>query len=145
MLTKRGNDMDLGQIKAAVESGKTVHWNNENYVVEKVDGQWLIVSKVNDYKIGLTWSDGVTLNGYLHDFYIPAENGDDIVSQRPMTVKEMEEIEAVGIELEVGKQYVVAETRSGRKSLLPDGCSFTVACWDSKVGWVGMSSPPDGF
>jgi len=62
--------MTLQEIKAAVEAGKAVHWSNDAYkVVKDKLGQWLIVCTLNDYTIGLTWQDGVTLNGREEDFY----------------------------------------------------------------------------
>jgi hypothetical protein len=64
--------MTLDEIKAAVEAGKTVHWSNEGYTVIKDSlGQWLIVHK--DMTIGLTWRDGVTMNGEPEEFFIAEE------------------------------------------------------------------------
>ena len=63
--------MTLEQIKAAVESGQTVHWANDGYSVVKDNlGQWLIVYDQNQNAIGLTWKDGKTMNGEGHQFYI---------------------------------------------------------------------------
>lgn len=63
--------MTLQEIKDAVESGKTVHWATELYVVKKDSiGQWLIVCTHNGNCIGLTWLDGVTMNGKEEDFFI---------------------------------------------------------------------------
>ena len=63
--------MTLEQIKKAVESGKPVHWSNSLYRVIKDEiGQWLIVCDSNQYCIGLTWRDGVTMNGKPEDFFI---------------------------------------------------------------------------
>ena len=63
--------MTLEQIKAAVIAGKTVHWANDGYIVQ-VDntGQWFILFTRNNHYIGLTWLDGVTLNGKPEQFYI---------------------------------------------------------------------------
>lgn len=62
--------MTLDQIKQAVQQGKTVHWSNEGYrVVCDKSNQWLIVFHTGDC-IGLTWRDGVTLNGKEHEFYV---------------------------------------------------------------------------
>lgn len=63
--------MTLQEIKNAVESGQVVKWSNDSYDVVK-DGldQWFIVCRFNDYAIGLTWRDGVTLNGKEEQFYI---------------------------------------------------------------------------
>ena len=72
--------MTLAEIKAAVDAGKTVHWSNEGYTVihdtsNKCD-QWLIAfdhgGRHANY-IGLTWQNGVTVNGKPEEFYIAAE------------------------------------------------------------------------
>ena len=63
--------MDLQTICGSVIQGKTVHWSNENYVVIRDDiGQWMIQCVKNGHCIGLTWSDGSTLNGKEEDFYV---------------------------------------------------------------------------
>jgi hypothetical protein len=65
--------MTLEEIKAAVEAGKTVHWSHEGYtVIKAVKGdhvQWMIVHE-QGHAIGLTWRDGVTMNGKPEDFFI---------------------------------------------------------------------------
>jgi hypothetical protein len=33
-------------------------------------GQWLIVCSLNGYTMGLTWRDGVTMNGKESEFFI---------------------------------------------------------------------------
>lgn len=62
--------MTLEQIKSAVSEGKTVHWKNDAYLVT-VDGigQWFIACHRGS-AIGLTWRDGVTLNGKPEDFFV---------------------------------------------------------------------------
>ena len=67
--------MTLQEIKDAVESGKTVFWASRSYKVvrdELHDGtvQWLIVCTVNNSAIGLTWQDGVTMNGEPEQFFV---------------------------------------------------------------------------
>ena len=65
--------MTLDEIKQAVSDGHTVHWSNPGYtVIEDSIGQWLIVCNFNDSCIGLTWSDGVTMNGEPDQFYVLA-------------------------------------------------------------------------
>lgn len=62
--------MTLDQIKAAVDAGKPVAWQNPGYrVIKDRIGQYLIVNEWNDYAIGLTWRDGVTLNGRPDEFF----------------------------------------------------------------------------
>ncbi len=62
--------MTLNQIKKAIDAGKQVRWSNDNYrVINDSIGQYLIHSQCNDHYIGLTWRDGVTLNGKEDEFY----------------------------------------------------------------------------
>ena len=67
--------MKLEEIKEAVRNGKNVKHQNELYDVvlshyKNGEENWLIVCKANKYAIGLTWADGVTLNGKEEEFYI---------------------------------------------------------------------------
>ena len=74
--------MTLTEIKAVVESGKTVYAGSPGYIVLKDNlGQWLIKYRGSDYCIGLTHRDGVTLNGRPEDFWI-AEGIEDNLFQR---------------------------------------------------------------
>ena len=67
--------MTLEEIKQAIEDGKTVHWASKAYVVIKDSvPQYLIHCVLNNNYIGLTWRDGVTLNGKEEEFFI----GEDI-------------------------------------------------------------------
>lgn len=63
--------MTLEQIKAATLAGKVVHWKNPAYIVIHVPatGQWLVRHQAGDC-FGLTWADGVTMNGSESDFYV---------------------------------------------------------------------------
>jgi len=75
--------MTLEEIKAAIESGKHVCWSNRAYdVIKDKLGQWLIVcgrsseksfsalrANLNGYTCGLTWLDGVTMNGNPDEFF----------------------------------------------------------------------------
>lgn len=51
--------MTLAEIKAAVNGRDTL-------------GQWLIICDSNESCIGLTWQDGVTVNGKPDEFFIGA-------------------------------------------------------------------------
>lgn len=63
--------MSLEAIKAAVSDGKRVCWKSEAYeVISDTLGQWLIRCTMNNSCIGLTWADGVTMNGKEADFFI---------------------------------------------------------------------------
>jgi len=66
--------MELAAIKSAVLAGGTVHWASSAYVVthagDDVDRGWCIVCVQNGSAIGLTWRDGVTMNGDAVDFYV---------------------------------------------------------------------------
>ena len=64
--------MNLQEIKAAVLAGKTVHWSTTAYAVrynERGDC-FNIVYTPDGNCIGLTWRDGVTLNGKPKEFFI---------------------------------------------------------------------------
>jgi hypothetical protein len=63
--------MTLNQIKHAIAQGKRVYWDNINYeVIQDEGGQYLIQCKSNNHCIGLTWADGITLNGKEEDFFV---------------------------------------------------------------------------
>jgi hypothetical protein len=68
--------MTLEEIKAAVEAGKTVYHQTDDYQVIKDGlGQWFITYLHGSrYTIGLTWRDGVTMNGKPEEFYIGEES-----------------------------------------------------------------------
>lgn len=62
--------MSLAEIKAAVERGETVHWQNGLYSVIKDNiGQWLVRCSSNGHCWGLTHRDQVTVNGKPEQFY----------------------------------------------------------------------------
>ena len=66
--------MNAQEIRAAVEAGKTACWANRGYRV--IDGGiagYLIECQSNGHCIGLTWNDGVTLNGKPEEFHIGEE------------------------------------------------------------------------
>ena len=63
--------MTLSQIKTAVDQGKTVYWGNKNYqVIKNKFGDYIIYMASNKNEIGLTWVDGVTMNGAEEDFFM---------------------------------------------------------------------------
>lgn len=62
--------MTLEEIKAAVLAGHTVCHNNPAYEVRHQNGDFDIVCTLNGYTIGLTWIDGVTMNGKPEEFFI---------------------------------------------------------------------------
>lgn len=62
--------MTLEQIKTAVDAGQAVYHQSVAYEVRKWnDGRYMIVCTFNDHAIGLTWLDGVTMNGTPEQFY----------------------------------------------------------------------------
>ena len=66
--------MTLTEIKEAMSEGKTVCWSNDRYTVKPgADGDLVIHCATDYHQIGLTWRDGVTLNGREEDFYIKGE------------------------------------------------------------------------
>jgi hypothetical protein len=70
-----GPDMKLNEIKEAVLAGKTVHWKNGAYRVTHSPrtNSFLIECVLNGDCIGLTWTNGVTMNGEEKDFFVAAE------------------------------------------------------------------------
>jgi hypothetical protein len=70
-IRQEGFKMTLDQIKQAIARGDSVHWVNSAYDVtrDKI-GQYLICCNHNESCIGLTWRDGVTLNGAEDEFYL---------------------------------------------------------------------------
>ena len=62
--------MNLQQIKKAIADGKKVYWASALYeVIKDSRGEYLIKCSSNGHCIGLTWADGVTLNGKESDFF----------------------------------------------------------------------------
>ena len=62
--------MNLQQIKESVKNGIPVYWVAVYYkVLVDKKGQWLIKCTLNGSCIGLTWADGVTLNGKKSEFF----------------------------------------------------------------------------
>jgi hypothetical protein len=64
--------MTLDEIKDAVRAGKRVCWSNRGYEVRHwpINDEYVIVCVSNDNAIGLTWMDGVTVNGRPEEFFI---------------------------------------------------------------------------
>lgn len=64
--------MKLAEIRRAVDEGLMVHWQSQEYEVirSSMHPFYLIRSRATDHCIGLTWADGVTLNGKEEDFFI---------------------------------------------------------------------------
>jgi len=76
--------MNLTEIKTAVMAGKTVHWASDAYVViyaPRIE-EFLIKCLLNDDCIGLTWKDGVTMNGKPSQFFVPFQKGSKPVTPR---------------------------------------------------------------
>lgn len=59
--------MTAQEIKQAVDNGKTVYYQSGSYKVIKSRDEYLI--KCGSHCIGLTWADGITLNGLEKDFF----------------------------------------------------------------------------
>ena len=63
--------MNLEEIKQALIQGKKVCWSNDGYeVIGSEQKGYLIQFIPNGHCIGLTWADGVTLNGKESEFYV---------------------------------------------------------------------------
>ena len=68
--------MKLERIKSAVNAGLQVYWTHPGYTVQADLGAasgfsivWALGSPTEN-RIGLTWSDGIRLNGDPDDFYV---------------------------------------------------------------------------
>lgn len=62
--------MNLQAIKAAISDDQIVHWKNSSYTVKLDQSSRYVIVCTNGSTIGLTWNDGVTLNGKEADFYV---------------------------------------------------------------------------
>jgi len=63
--------MTLPEIKQAIEDGNKVYWTHEGYeVVKNTADRYSINCTINGSCIGLTWTDGVTMNGGESDFFV---------------------------------------------------------------------------
>ena len=62
--------MNLKEIQQAIDEGQTVCWSNDGYTIAKSDTGNYYIAHFSGSIIGLTWLDGVTLNGKECDFYI---------------------------------------------------------------------------
>ena len=73
--------MTLKEIKAAIAEDKRVYWSTDLYeVILDHIGQYLIVCKSNGNTIGLTWMDGITMNGEEKDFFIKERTVGSVMS-----------------------------------------------------------------
>ena len=62
---------NVDEIKKAVDDGLDVRWSNDNYkVIKDANGQYLIMSQINNHCLGLTWRDEQTMNGKSSEFYV---------------------------------------------------------------------------
>lgn len=60
----------LQDIKDAVDAGTKVYMANTSYeIIKDKLGQYLIWREANQYCIGLTWRDGVTMNCRLDECF----------------------------------------------------------------------------
>jgi hypothetical protein len=115
--------MTLEEIKAAVEAGHVVHWHNSAYKVVKDSlGQWLVKCTDNGHCIGLTFSDGVTMNGEPEEFFMVFKGGvgfrNTVKPQRPVVFVAVYAFE-YGDEVRVFGSRWAAEngaTKSGTKT-----------------------------
>jgi hypothetical protein len=66
--------MNLKEIKRAVDSGLSVCWSHDSYdVLKNSEGWYYVKCNRNNHINGLTWRDGVTMNGKECDFFIKCE------------------------------------------------------------------------
>jgi hypothetical protein len=96
--------MTLDQIKAAVESGKTVCWSNDGYrVIKDSIGQWLVhYTPTNNYW-GLTHQDGTTVNGKPHEFFIK----EPVMKRVPAVIDALESRIATNVTASRNVQWII--------------------------------------
>ena len=63
-------EMTIEEIKEAISQGKEVFWTNLAYQVIQSKDDYLIKCSLNGSCIGLTWADGVGMNGNPDEFFI---------------------------------------------------------------------------
>ena len=62
--------MTLDEIKSAVDQGRKVYNGHKGYeVIRSKYGEYLIHYRGSEWYIGLTWKDGVTMNGKEEEFF----------------------------------------------------------------------------
>ena len=66
--------MTLEEIKNNVDNGVVVFWKSANYTVKVSNEDYNIVCESNGHTIGLTWMNGITMNGKEKDFYLGEMN-----------------------------------------------------------------------
>jgi len=71
--------MKLKEIKAFVNYGFPVYWKSKIYEIKEYKGEYYIHCLKNDSIIGLTWEDGITLNGEEGDFFTSRQSEDSFL------------------------------------------------------------------
>jgi len=61
--------MTLQEIKDAIASEQTVYWGNKSYTIVKDKYDQYFIKHTGGHCIGLTWQDGVTMNGNEEQFF----------------------------------------------------------------------------
>ena len=106
--------MNLQEIKQAIKEGKRVKWASGLYdvILDKV-GQYLIVCSSNEYTIGLTHRDEITLNGREDQFYFEDYEARDALDK---------EFKDNFMKPEIGfSDYVEYESKHNGTNILPAG------------------------
>lgn len=102
--------MNIEQIKAATNAGLQVCWASLAYTVEADTGASCGFSIVyeagspKENRIGLTWSDGTTINGDADDFFVNYNRltyvVDDALSEQPLESVLCKECRYVGFQID---------------------------------------------
>lgn len=116
--------MNLQEIKSAVRAGKKVYHQTEDYqvVLSTKNGQeqWLIKCTANNYCIGLTWTDEVTLNGTEDEFFLAkTDKQEEFLDDQLQVIQDMQasgfnvvECGSCGSTILVNKSKLVTEEGS---------------------------------
>lgn len=133
--------MNLQEIKSAIAAGNTVCWKNPMYVVRKNGNLYDVECTANGDSVGLTWIDGVTMEGKEEDFFVMNDNKDWFARQvqtAPITVMRQSDI------LKCSHCIMMPEHYKQDGSCRCGDVTHTVMAewgyeWDGK-GWIASSS-----
>lgn len=118
-----GKIMELEDIIHAINQGWVINWQTDNYrVIQNKFGQYQIKCLSNGNIIGLTYADGVTLNGEEKDFYIGVHERHKVFDD---LIKQGETIESLlkkGYDEDLVADYVLSPARlkEGFKTYNPE-------------------------
>lgn len=134
--------MTLAEIKQAITDGKKVYWSNKAYeVIKDSVGQYLIGSNFSGTPnyTGLTWVDGVTMNGKESEFFTgeDLESRDSDISHVKDTLQTANNLSETIVDLEETLNSRYEDARKLKRMLNSVKTNFILAwgqeAWDDVV------------